>query len=81
VGRDTVVTVELDRTDVAVWAALLAAGLAFEWRELREGDRGVPLSRVLRLAFRTEHPAGALAFEALVLLGSRALVRHIVRAA
>ena len=78
--NESVVTVELDRTDVVVWGALLLAGLAFELRELREGERGVPLSRVLRLAFRTEHPAGALAFEAAVLIGSRTLVRHIVRA-
>lgn len=69
----------LDRRDVAVWAGLLAAGLAFELHELAEGERGVPLTRIIRKVFRTHTSAGAATFEAVVAVGSAVLVRHIVK--
>lgn len=67
----------MDRRDVAVWGALLVVGLAFEFRELREGPNGVPLSRVIRSVFHTQHPVGAAAFRSAVALGAVVLVRHI----
>lgn len=69
----------MNRREVAVWATLFAMGLLFELHEIREGDNGVPLSRVLRALFRTDHPVGALAFEGTVVAGSHVLVRHILR--
>lgn len=71
------VAAPMNRGDVAVWSALFALGVAFEFRELREGPNGVPLSRLLRSVFRTEHPAGAALFRASLTVGSVVLARHI----
>lgn len=67
----------MDRVDVAAWCGIVALGVALEIRELREGPQGVPLSRILRSVFRTEHPLGAAAFRTAVAAGGVILVRHI----
>lgn len=67
----------MNRGDVAIWAALLALGIAFEAKELREGVDGVPLSRVIRSTFHTQHPVGRWVFRTAVWAGSGALIRHI----
>lgn len=63
--------------DWLVWAGLFGVGLAWEFRELREGPRGWTLSRVLRLVFVTRHPVGRTVFAGVVVLGGGWLVRHI----
>lgn len=68
----------MDQRDVAGWCALLALGLAYEFYEIARPD-GAPLTRVIRSVFRTEHPAGAAVFRAVVAAGGVVLVRHIVR--
>jgi hypothetical protein len=62
----------------AVWAGLLAVGLWYEFREIKAGDEGAPLTRVLRWVFHTDTPAGRIVFAAAVDHGSRLLVRHIL---
>ena len=69
----------MDQRDVAGWCALLALGLAYEFYELARGPQGVPLSRVIRSVFRTQHPAGATMFRAAVAAGGVVLVRHILQ--
>jgi hypothetical protein len=62
----------------AVWAGLLAVGLWYEFREIKAGDEGAPLTRVLRWVFHTDTAAGRIVFAAAVDHGSRLLVRHIL---
>lgn len=66
----------MNRGDLA-WAALLAAGIAFEVHELHQGPNGVPLTHTIRRTFRTSTPAGRWAFRAAVWIGADVLVRHI----
>ena len=65
----------------AAWCGLGVAAAVYEWREIRRGDAGVTLTRVIRSAFRTDTPAGALAFRLTVRWGSDWLVRHIIEGA
>lgn len=62
----------------AVWASLLAAGLAYEIHEVRDGPDGFPLTRVIRCVFRTDTPIGRAAFVAFVERGSGWLIKHIL---
>lgn len=68
----------MTRRDAATWALLVGVPVAYEFRQLGRGDLGVPLSTVIRAAFRTEHPAGALVFALAVDVGARWLTRHIL---
>lgn len=44
------------------WGALLGLGLAYELHEIRAGDDGYPLSRLIRAVFRTHTPLGRAVF-------------------
>lgn len=68
----------MTRRDAAAWALLVSVPVAYEFRQLARGDLGVPLSTVIRAAFRTDHPVGALVFVATVDLSARWLKRHIL---
>lgn len=61
----------------AVWALLFVAGTFYEFKEIRRGDDGVPLSVVLRWLFRTDTPTGRAVFTTAVACSSSWLVRHI----
>lgn len=62
----------------AVWATLLLAGVAYEIHELMDGPDGLPLTRVIRRAFRTDTPAGRIAFTIAVQQTYGWLVKHIL---
>lgn len=60
------------------WATLLALGLAYEVSQLRAGDDGVPLSKVIRRTYRTDTDLGRTLFVLSVEQGSAWLTRHIL---
>lgn len=61
-----------------VWATLLTLGLAYEITQLRAGDDGVPLSKVIRRTYRTDTDLGRTLFVLSVEQGSAWLTRHIL---
>jgi hypothetical protein len=66
----------LDRRDVAVWAGCSRRVWRSSCTRLPGGEKGVPLTRIIRRPFRPHTPGGAAAFEALVAIGGAALVRN-----
>lgn len=66
------------RHDSAAWAALVGIPLAYELWQVSRHDDGVPLSVIIRTAFRTDTPEGALLFTLAVEATATWLTRHIL---